>query len=151
MQAAFCCITTCDFSATGRYKSNSRYTLALIDDIQAFSEKYYNGELYKHISAYEKKELSTISEINDLRTELFIEAQEGLFKDTNANIYYLEAPTGSGKTNCSINLAIKLLENDKTLNNLFYIFPFNTLALSKTAEVLSGFPNKAVVKFVTYC
>lgn len=141
----FACITTCDFSATGRYKSNSRYTLALIDDIQAFSEKYYNGELYKHISAYEKKELSTISEINDLRTELFIEAQEGLFKDTNANIYYLEAPTGSGKTNCSINLAIKLLENDKTLNNLFYIFPFNTL-VEQTAEVLSEyFPNKAVV------
>lgn len=141
----FACITSCDFSATGEYKTNSRYSMALIDDFRAFSEKYYNGELYKSISAYKKKDLSTISEINALRTELFLEAQEGLYKNTNANIYYLEAPTGSGKTNCSINLALKLLGNDKTLNNLFYVFPFNTL-VEQTAEVLSEyFSDSAVV------
>lgn len=146
----FACITSCDFNATGEYKTNSRYSMALIDDIRAFSETYYNGELYKSISAYKKMELSTISEINDLRTELFLEAHEGLFKDTNANIYYLEAPTGSGKTNCSINLALKLFENDKTLNNLFYVFPFNTL-VEQTAEVLSEYfsDNAVVINSVT--
>jgi CRISPR-associated endonuclease/helicase Cas3 len=146
----FACITSCDFSATGEYKTNNRYNMALIDDIRSLTEKYYNGKLYKSISAYKKKELTGISEINDLRTELFLEAQEGLLKDTSANIYYLEAPTGSGKTNCSINLALKLFEKDSTLNNLFYIFPFNTL-VEQTADVLIEYfsENAVVINSVT--
>jgi len=65
--------------------------------------------------------------INKLRNEIFKEAENNLLKNLDKNIYYLEAPTGSGKTITSINLALKLLENDVELNKLFYIFPFNTL------------------------
>ena len=42
-------------------------------------------------------------------------------------IYYLEAPTGSGKTNMAINLARILYNNNKDLTSINYIFPFNTL------------------------
>ncbi len=65
--------------------------------------------------------------INQLRNEMFEEAERNLLKNLDKNIFYLEAPTGSGKTITSINLALKLLENDSNLNKLFYIFPFNTL------------------------
>ena len=65
--------------------------------------------------------------INKLRNEMFIEAEYNLNKNLDKNIFYLEAPTGSGKTITSINLALKLLESDENLNKLFYIFPFNTL------------------------
>ncbi len=65
--------------------------------------------------------------INAARSQMFNETEEVLTKNFDKNIFYLEAPTGSGKTITSINLALKLLEKDKKLNKFFYIFPFNTL------------------------
>lgn len=134
----YACITSCDFSATGQYMNGNSYSMTLITDIQNFSEKYYANELYRGIKAYTKKDFAAVNEINDLRTEMFLEAEEGLLKNINSNIFYLEAPTGSGKTNCSINLALKIMENDSSINNLFYIFPFNTL-VEQTAETLTKY------------
>lgn len=65
--------------------------------------------------------------INALRDEMFREAECNLLQNLDKNIFYLEAPTGSGKTITSINLALQLLTHDEKLNKLFYIFPFNTL------------------------
>ena len=65
--------------------------------------------------------------INIFRSKMLKETEEVLTKNFDKNIFYLEAPTGSGKTITSINLALKLLENNKNLNKLFYVFPFNTL------------------------
>ncbi len=65
--------------------------------------------------------------INGLRNDIFKEAETNLLANLDKHIYYLEAPTGSGKTITSINLALQLLNSDKNLNKLFYIFPFNTL------------------------
>lgn len=65
--------------------------------------------------------------INALRDEMFREAECNLLQNLDKNIFYLEAPTGSGKTITSINLALQLLNHDEKLNKLFYIFPFNTL------------------------
>ncbi len=65
--------------------------------------------------------------INKLRNEIFHEAQNTLLKNIDRHIYYLEAPTGSGKTITSINLALTLLNRYDNINKLFYIFPFNTL------------------------
>ncbi len=45
----------------------------------------------------------------------------------------MEAPTGSGKTNTSINLALNILKSDKNIKNIFYIFPFNAL-IEQTKE-----------------
>jgi len=65
--------------------------------------------------------------INQLRNEMFKEAEKNLLENFDKNIFYLEAPTGSGKTITSINLALQLLSHNEKLNKLFYIFPFNTL------------------------
>ena len=43
------------------------------------------------------------------------------------SIYYLEAPTGGGKSNIAINLSFKIIKNIKNTNKIFYIYPFNTL------------------------
>lgn len=72
-------------------------------------------------------DLGTPKGINKLRNKILQEASENLLKNDDKYIYYLEAPTGSGKTITSINLALQLLNNQKSLNKLFYIFPFNTL------------------------
>ncbi|MBD3808695.1 MAG: CRISPR-associated endonuclease Cas3'', partial [Epsilonproteobacteria bacterium] len=44
--------------------------------------------------------------INALRDEMFREAECNLLQNLDKNIFYLEAPTGSGKTITSINLAL---------------------------------------------
>lgn len=76
----------------------------------------------EHIKSFPKA-----TGINKLREEMCQEATKNLKKNTNKNIFYLEAPTGSGKTLTSINLALELFLKKEELNKLFYIFPFNTL------------------------
>jgi CRISPR-associated endonuclease/helicase Cas3 len=72
--------------------------------------------------------------INELRNEILKEAKSNLLKNLDKNIFYLEAPTGSGKTLTSISLALELLNSIKSLNKIFYIFPFNTL-VEQTKQV----------------
>lgn len=47
-------------------------------------------------------------------------------RNRDKNLFYIEAPTGGGKTNVSM-LAVAELLKDKTLNKIFYVFPFTTL------------------------
>ena len=58
---------------------------------------------------------------------MFLDAENELFRNLNSDIFFLEAPTGSGKSNVSINLSFKLLEENKSMNKIYYIYPFNTL------------------------
>jgi CRISPR-associated endonuclease/helicase Cas3 len=86
--------------------------------------------------------------INQLRNEMFKEAERNLLENLDKHIFYLEAPTGSGKTISSINLALKLLENNPTLNKLFYIFPFNTL-VEQTKNVFDEiFENELKIEVI---
>ena len=85
--------------------------------IQTFEEY----EIVKNIRKNEN-----IEGINILRSKMFLEAEQNLEENSNKNIFYLEAPTGSGKTLTSINLAMNLLKEDN-INKIFYVFPFNTL------------------------
>lgn len=88
--------------------------------------------------------------INALRNELFLEAEKNLIANPNAHIYYLEAPTGAGKTNMAINLTMRLLEMDSNINNIFYIFPFNTLVEQTKTTLLPIFgDNLAVINSIT--
>lgn len=73
--------------------------------------------------------------INILRSEIFMEAEKNLLKDIDKKMFYLESPTGSGKTINSINLALKLLQTEN-INKVFYVFPFNTLS-EQTVSSLS--------------
>lgn len=86
--------------------------------------------------------------INKLRDEISKEALGNLVENEDKFIYYLEAPTGSGKTITSINLALNLLQNKKELNKLFYIFPFNTL-VEQTKNVFDEiFKDKLEIEII---
>lgn len=90
--------------------------------------------------------------INKLRNEMFQEAENNLLQNLDKNIFYLEAPTGSGKTITSINLALQLLTKDEKLNKLFYIFPFNTLVeqtKSVFEEIFENSLDMQVVNAIT--
>ncbi|MCX0404953.1 CRISPR-associated helicase Cas3' [Clostridium perfringens] len=107
--------------------------IGTISDINKFYETFKRGEIYKLIREYEKNEygkeedFSKVENINVLRNEMFLDAERELLKNIDKNIFYLEAPTGSGKSNVANNLAFKIIENDPTKNKIFYVYPFNTL------------------------
>lgn len=119
-------LVSCDYYATYEYQNGHEVEITTIEDSSQYIQKYHQTEVYQAIESY-KKDAAVLNEMNRLRTEIFLEAEENLKKNKENNIFYLEAPTGSGKTNTSIHLALTLLEQNASLKNIFYIFPFNTL------------------------
>ncbi|MBU3207672.1 CRISPR-associated helicase Cas3' [Clostridium algidicarnis] len=156
-------LTSSDFYATSHYMDNREIKdFGLIKDINEYYDVFKNGSIYKNIQGHKKflsgsgNKIFKDNDINKLRSEMFIEAEENLLDNLDKSIFYLEAPTGSGKTNTSINLAFNLMQKDPRLNKLFYIFPFNTLAeqtkdsLEKVFQNNSKFKNSiAVINSVT--
>lgn len=144
LRLLFSIMTACDYCATTEYKKKTEFEISVVENLEQFSADYYSSKLFKTIKSYRANEFDQIDSINALRTEIFLDAEKGLCSNALSRIYYLEAPTGSGKTNTSINIALKLLEKDKTLNNIFYIFPFNTL-VEQTANTLKDYFNNDMV------
>lgn len=121
-------IISCDHFATSSYFHSKELKINHIKDKKKLKEKFENKDVIKNIRKYQKKEIFLKDDdINKLRNEIFLEC-EGNLKKYTKNIYYIESPTGSGKTLNSINLGLNLLNEYDNLFNLFYIFPFNTLA-----------------------
>ncbi|MFA6136778.1 MAG: CRISPR-associated helicase Cas3' [Sulfurimonas sp.] len=65
--------------------------------------------------------------LNHLRNKLFVEVRTNLRKNSDQNLFYIEAPTGAGKTNLSLMSVVEILKNDTSINKVFYVFPFTTL------------------------
>ncbi|CUO10715.1 CRISPR-associated helicase/endonuclease Cas3 [Clostridium perfringens] len=127
-------LIACDYYSTSEYMNGTKIKdIGTISDINKFYETFKRGEIYKLIREYEKNEygkeedFSKVENINVLRNEMFLDAERELLKNIDKNIFYLEAPTGSGKSNVANNLAFKIIENDPTKNKIFYVYPFNTL------------------------
>lgn len=129
-------IVSCDFYSTYYYDTGNTPNFKYIENIEDIIDSYKNTEIYKGIQEYKKnKNYFDNKPINALRSEMFFEAEENLLKvdeygKSNLekhNIFYLEAPTGSGKTNTSINLALNIIKNSPKINKIVYVFPFNTL------------------------
>ncbi|MCH1981236.1 CRISPR-associated helicase Cas3' [Ruminococcus sp. OA3] len=124
-----------DYYATTEFMSGVEIkTFGNIENLQDIIEQYEKTEVMKSIRTYESssypmdsKELERQSKINILRTELFLDAERELKEHSSQSLFYLEAPTGSGKSNTSINLSFQLLSMGEGLQKIFYIYPFNTL------------------------
>ncbi len=123
----FSLLVSSDYYATGDYLANLQ-----VDNFGTLDKEQKESLQDKFTTFLE--DFGEPQGINRVRNEIFKEAEFNLLKNIDKHIFYLEAPTGSGKTITSINLALKLLESDKRLNKLFYIFPFNTL-VEQTRDV----------------
>lgn len=137
----FSLLVSSDYYATTDYMARLK-----TDDFGVLS-KPKKQKLTELFSTFTCK-LKSDKGINKLRSEMFQEAEQNLLKNLDKNIFYLEAPTGSGKTITSINLALKLLENHAHLNKLLYIFPFNTL-VEQTKNVFDDiFKNELSIEVI---
>ena len=58
---------------------------------------------------------------------MFLDAENTLKEHINDHIFYLEEPTGAGKSNTALNLSFQIIKKVKNINKIFYIYPFNTL------------------------
>lgn len=159
----FSLLVTSDFYATSDYMTGKSINdFGTIDDYKEFDNIYREGKVLKNIYQYkgyingEEENPFKEIDINLLRTEIFLESERNLIKNKEKNIFYLEAPTGSGKTNTSINLALNLLKENHHMNKIFYIFPFNTLveqtkdSLDKVFEDDQNIKNQiAIINSIT--
>jgi len=133
-------LTASDFYATNEFMSkvkiNEFGTFGLGEKesmIERFRKvKSYNKDLYSNLAHYQGIPFETLNDrnnqnLNILRQKLTAEMIFNLREHSNYHCFYIEAPTGSGKTNLSLAFATELLSIDTSLNKVFYIFPFTTL------------------------
>ena len=141
----------CDYYSTSQFMNNLEINdFGQLSDINEFYDVLKKTDIYKRIRKYEKesylKKHSFVGakDINILRNEMFLDGEKTLEKNILSNIYYLEAPTGSGKSNVALNLSFKLIEKDNLLNKIFNVYPFNTLVEQNIAnlEKVFGFDKK---------
>lgn len=120
----FSLLLASDYYSTTNYMTGFETVFENID-YEGFKEQYYESSLLKQIR--KKIQLNNIDEknMNDVRTEIFNDIENEFFKNKDKNIYFLESPTGSGKSNVALNLSFRMF--DERINKLIYAYPFNTL------------------------
>lgn len=105
-----------------------------------FEESY---EYNKGINSRIVKEVKNCKNLNDCRSNILTQAHKTLMKNINNNrIFMLNVPTGGGKTNTSLKLALDLIEHKTELNKLFYVFPYINI-MEQNYKVIKDtlFPN----------
>lgn len=132
----YSCLVTADFLATTEFMNEQKINIKREKNIELF-KNYEESELYQTIQKYKKEEIDLLG-INQLRSDMYIETETNMLNHLEDEIYYLEAPTGSGKTNMAINLARLLYLNHPDLTSINYIFPFNTL-IDQTKMTFSNY------------
>lgn len=142
----FSLLTAADYLATSEYMSGQVVkSLGLITDcirekvIQAArSSKSYNSKAFELAgSSYvvENPLERSGDNLNTLRLNMAIEVLRTIRQNLQQRLFYLEAPTGGGKTNLSMLAVAELLKAHTEINKVFYVFPFTTL-ITQTHQVI---------------
>ncbi len=142
-------LTASDYYATNEFMVNiSCDDFGIIDEslrnkiIRGVSEISYNKEMYSKFDYYNSLNLTELNEfsntnLNLLRQKLSSEIVNSFRNNIEKKLFYIEAPTGSGKTNLSILVLAELLKNRKDTTKIFYVFPFTTL-ITQTFKFLKS-------------
>ena len=142
----FSLLVASDYYSTNEFMQKIKYeNFGNMGNIDTIKKEYENSEIIKSIRDKEKNGIANDEDINNFRTKIFLEAEKNLEKNKEDNIFFLEAPTGSGKSNTALNLSLKLLDKDR--RKIFYVYPFNTLVEQNMNTLKNIFGNnKEVIK-----
>lgn len=139
-----------DFGLVDKTFADKIYTEFYTDKFDKNKEQITFNQVLFSKKKEDFKEFSELQEksndnLNHLRNKLFTEVRTNLIdtikKDKSQNLFYIEAPTGAGKTNLSLMSVVEILKNDTSINKVFYVFPFTTLitqtytSIKKTLEL----------------
>ncbi|WP_195340228.1 CRISPR-associated helicase Cas3' [Fusobacterium sp. 1001295B_180824_G3] len=140
----FSLLIASDYYSTNEFMQEVKYeNFGNMGDIDIIKKEYENSEIIKSIKNKKKNETLNNNDINTFRTKIFLEAEKNLEKNKDNNIFFLEAPTGSGKSNTALNLSLKLLDKDR--KKIFYVYPFNTLVEQNMDTLKNIFGNNEEV------
>lgn len=144
----FSLLTASDYLATHEYASGQKtidfgvfeHRKRVKEIIQNMrSSVSHNKKLFEDfdpfVSAREKLSESSNLNLNKLRTEMAVELIQTIRQHTDKRLFYIEAPTGGGKTNLSMIAATELLDANSELTKIYYVFPFTTL-ITQTYQAL---------------
>ncbi|AEW01075.1 hypothetical protein A4D02_14035 [Niastella koreensis] len=139
----FSLLTAADYLATHHYTTSSEngnegetFDFGVFDKRERVEQIAAHLRLFKHNQAafgkansycFEHPNIRSKDNLNKLREEMAVEVIQTIKENAGKRLFYLEAPTGSGKTNLSAIIATELLLTNPELNKIFYVFPFTTL------------------------
>ena len=136
----FSLLIASDYYSTSEFMQEIKYeNFGNMGNTDIIKKEYENSEIIKSIRDKEKNGILNDKDINNFRTKIFLEAE----KNKDSNIFFLEAPTGSGKSNTALNLSLKLLNEDR--RKIFYVYPFNTLVEQNMNTLKNIFGNNEEV------
>lgn len=127
----FSCLTDADSIDTANF-CGTNYNIGLKSDFDDCLKKV-------------DEKMASFNAITDLqKARKTIQQQVFDNKDYSANFYFMNMPTGSGKTLCSVKLALRLA---KSLNKkrIIYIIPFNSIIDQTVDEFEKAFGASAEI------
>lgn len=145
---SFSLLTASDYLASSQYMNGNKLVLndlgilskQRIDRLFEFISEngtFKNGKYNYNKSTFQKLATGFLlqnpkeqngNNLNVLRQEMALEVIQNARSKSEQNLFYIEAPTGGGKTNLSMLATLELLKaHDGSLNKVFYVFPFTTL------------------------
>jgi len=147
-------LVSCDYYATSEVCNRIVKTeFGSFYNIQDYIKAYSDTDLIKGIRKFETEKLAAedyvlqnTTDINELRNCMFLKTEKELLNSPEESIYFLEAPTGSGKSNMALNLSFHMM---KDKNKLFYIYPFNTLVEQNRGNLEKIFSQKELSGQIT--
>ena len=138
-------LTSADYLATHEYSSGVGLTdFGILDNSERREELIANLQEFKHnVATYTEAnnyqftfpEEKSNENLNILRKEMAIEVLRSIRSHLGKYLFYLEAPTGGGKTNMSMIILSELLAKHSDIKKVFYVFPFTTL-ITQTYKAL---------------
>ncbi|WP_188753670.1 CRISPR-associated endonuclease Cas3'', partial [Parapedobacter defluvii] len=138
----FSLLTAADYLATHEYMNGNESNEAKTTDFGLLNDRNrvneiighlqkhrYNADTFNSLHNYQFVHPTTRSSknLNLLRKEMSIELVREIRGHLSEHLFYLEAPTGGGKTNLSAIAIAELLRAHEDINKVFYVFPFTTL------------------------
>lgn len=142
----FSLLTACDYYATNEYMTGTEIKqFGSIKELTNLREAFEKTERMQTIRAFHPESMADDGkDINYLRTMLFYEAEQNLIKNFQEDIFYLEAPTGCGKSNTGFNCSFHLAEHG--MGKIIYVYPFNNLVEQNKASLEEMFAGEDILK-----
>ena len=148
----FSLLLASDFYSTSEFMNEITIdNFGNLNNINEFYNVYKETDIYRKIREYEKNEygkkhdFSNEKDINVLRTEMFLDAENVMKNNLDGEIFYLEAPTGAGKSNIATNLSFRLIKDKEKLKKIFWVYPFNTLVEQNKENLKKIYENKGEI------
>lgn len=170
VRLSFSMLTASDYLASGEYMTgievkefgtlNSERINQLYDFVsksdflknEQVQKKNYNKGTYEKLEkgfGFQNPKEQSNDNLNLLRQEMAFEVIQNIRANSDKNLFYIEAPTGGGKTNLSMLAAVELLKaNAGKSNKVFYVFPFTTLITQTYSAIIEtlGLAENEVVQ-----